>query len=297
MGRASRQREAGFTLLELVVVIGITTIVAGLVTSFVSRPMEGYRDLRLRGTLVEVADAAVRRMARDVHAALPNSVRVSVDTRSLELLHTADGGRYRDGGGVNPSTENHNAQSDRLRFNNGDSSFNILGRFGNLSFTYGVALASGHRLAVYPTGTQTYTDASTSADPGVITPAATNITITDDTDEDQIGLSATHQFSFTSPRQRLYLVDTPVSYLCNLTGATITRYWDYSIASSQPTNPAVAPLSAGSSGLMTNRVSACSFEYSAGTSARAGLVTLELTLSEGGESVRVFHQIHLDHMP
>ncbi len=297
-GPAERLRSAsGFTLLELVVVVAITTIVAGLVTSFVARPMEGYRDLRLRGQLVERADSAVRRLARDVHAALPNSVRVSADARSLELLHTVDGGRYRDGPGINPSTENHNATSDRLQFNAGDASFNVLGRLRHLGFSYGTPLAAGHRVAVYPTGTQVYSDAATGANPGLITPAATTLTLTDDTDEDQIGLSAAHRFSLASPQQRFYLVDTPVSYLCNLGAGRFTRYAGYSIASAQPTDPSVSPLSSASSALMSDRISACSFAYDPGTPSRAGLLSVALTLTQGGESVRVFQQIHLDNTP
>ena len=38
----------------------ISSIAAGLIVSFVARPLEAYRDLRLRGRLVESAESALR---------------------------------------------------------------------------------------------------------------------------------------------------------------------------------------------------------------------------------------------
>ncbi|MDQ7073061.1 MAG: hypothetical protein Q9N32_05720 [Gammaproteobacteria bacterium] len=34
-------------------------------------------------------------MQRDIRSALPNSIRISADGKTLELLHTINGGRYR----------------------------------------------------------------------------------------------------------------------------------------------------------------------------------------------------------
>ncbi len=92
-----RSSSGGFTMVELVVVITIMGLVAGVLSNFIARPMEGYRDLMLRSTLVDSAESAIRIMARDIHASLPNSLRISGDSRSLELLHLADGARYRSG--------------------------------------------------------------------------------------------------------------------------------------------------------------------------------------------------------
>ena len=106
--------EDGVSIIEIVIVISITALVAGTISRVVSRPMEGYRDVALRGTLVDAAESAVQRLVRDVQAALPNSIRVSGDSQSLELIHIVDGGRYRVGGGINPSTENHNSGTDKI---------------------------------------------------------------------------------------------------------------------------------------------------------------------------------------
>ncbi|MCZ6570293.1 MAG: prepilin-type N-terminal cleavage/methylation domain-containing protein [Deltaproteobacteria bacterium] len=289
--------ETGFTLFEMVLVVMISSIIAGMLNSFIRRPMEAYRDMERRATLVDVAESALRRMARDVRASLPNSLRVSGDKRSLEMLHLADGARYREDPGTNPSTsEDHTNPNDWLSFS-GDTQFNILGRLSHLDPNYGQALTAGTRLAIYNTSTNVYTDAATSANPGVITPAATTITVTDDVDEDKLTLSSSFEFLLRSPRQKVYVIESPVSYICDLTGETITRYGSYNINAIQPTDPGVAPLSTAASALVTNRVAACEFLYDPGTPSRAGLLTIALTLSEAGEQIRLFQQVHVNNTP
>lgn len=289
--------ETGFTLFEMVLVVAISSIIAGMLNSFIRRPMEAYRDMERRATLVDVAETALRRMARDVRASLPNSLRVSGDKRSLEILHLADGARYREDPGTNPTTsEDHTDPNDWLSFS-GDTQFNILGRLSHLDPNYGQALTAGTRLAIYNTSTNVYTDAATSANPGVITPAATTITVTDDVDEDKLTLSSSFEFLLRSPRQKVYVIESPVSYICDLTGETITRYGSYNINAIQPTDPGVAPLSTAASALVTNRVAACEFLYDPGTPSRAGLLTIALTLSEAGEQIRLFQQVHVNNTP
>ncbi|MEG1329428.1 MAG: prepilin-type N-terminal cleavage/methylation domain-containing protein, partial [Janthinobacterium sp.] len=91
-----RPRQRGFTLIELIVVIIITAIVAGMVTVFIRAPMQGYLDVAARAELADAADTAARRITRDVRLALPNSVRVANNGGDsyLELLLTKTGGRY-----------------------------------------------------------------------------------------------------------------------------------------------------------------------------------------------------------
>ena len=80
------RHRAGFTLVELVVVMIVSGIVASSVGVFMTRPTEGYNDLARRTTLVDAADLAARRLARDVRRALPNSLRVAAGGAALELM-------------------------------------------------------------------------------------------------------------------------------------------------------------------------------------------------------------------
>jgi MSHA biogenesis protein MshO len=283
---------------ELVVVLVIASILGGAMAVFGARAMEGYRDVTRRAMLIDVAESALRRIGRDVRRALPNSIRVDGSTRVLELLHAADGARYRRRPGTNPGPVDHLDPGDWLSFTtSGDVRFNLLGRLGALPFSYGAALPAGTRLAIYPTGSSVYADAASGANPGVITPAGTQLTISDDTDEDQIELDAPYQFRFESPRQRVYVVDTPVTYLCDLSGGTVTRYSGYTISQTQPTAAGAPPLSSAASALVTHHVTGCTFTYQPGTSQRAGLVTMEMQIAQAGEQVRLLHQIHVENAP
>src|SRR5438876_99439 len=70
-------RERGVTLIEMVIVIAITAIIAGAVSVFISRPVEGYADAARRAEMSDIADTALRRMTRDLRTALANSIRIT----------------------------------------------------------------------------------------------------------------------------------------------------------------------------------------------------------------------------
>lgn len=261
----------GFTLVELVIVIAITGIIAAIIAVFIRQPVEGYMDLTRRAELVDAAESALRLMARDIRRALPNSIRITGNNTQIEMINTVQGARYR----AAPPGDDDRV----LDFNTSDNSFNVFGQ----------ALPTGthanHYLSIYNLGVA---DADAyNLDP-VITPAET-ITITNDTapsnpNEQTVTLSSGHQFAFQSPRQRVFLVDGAISYRCE--GTALNRYGVYAIGGN-----------AGTGTPVTRHVAGCNFTYTAGTATRAGLVTLELTLTDGGESVRLLHQVHVDNVP
>lgn len=87
-------RARGFTLVELVMVIAITGILAGTITVFFKTAIDSYFDTRRRADLTDIADTALRRMTQDIRSAVPNSVR-SVSQTCFQLVPTIAGGRYR----------------------------------------------------------------------------------------------------------------------------------------------------------------------------------------------------------
>jgi MSHA biogenesis protein MshO len=296
--RELSRTELGATLIELVVALTISAILAGALTSFMRKPMTAFSDARARAQLVDAADSALGRMKREVRLALPNSVRISADTRTLEVLHTVEGVRYRKGPGVNPAgPTDHSAASDWLDFASADSQWNVLGRFNTLTFSYGTALSSAYRIAIYPTSSAVWSEAAAGTSPGTITPAGDLVTIMNDGDEDQIGLTSAFRFAFASPRQRMFLIDGPVTFQCDLAAGTLTRYSGYVPTAAQPTNTAAAPLVAASSALLANGVSSCAFRYDAGVGTRASLVSLSLGLTSGSEVVTLLEQTHVENAP
>lgn len=279
----------GFTLVELVVTIALSTIVVSFMAVFISGPVAAYNDQTRRAELVDLADNSLRRIARDVRRALPNSTRVRANGSviALELLSTVDGARYRD---TVPGN-----QARRLRFNNSDDSFNTVGAFANITKPFS---SSNHYLAIYNVGVPG-ADAYELAN--VITPVGTQIDIAADSiaGEDRVELSPAFKFEFESPAKRVFLVDSPVSYLCDTAARTLTRYSGYSIDSSHAARDSAAELAgAGAAAtLIATDVASCSFAYAPGTAQRAGLLTVAMAVSEAGETVSLLHQVHVDNVP
>lgn len=263
---------SGFTLVELIVVIAITAIIAAIVAVFIRAPVEGYFDAARRAELTDTADSALRRMARDLRLALPNSVRVSGS--AVEFLQTRTGGRYRaeGDGGATPA--------DELDFTAADSSFDVLGALSSTP-------VAGDLVVVYNlgiSGADAYVDDNTAQ----VTGFAGNTVST-----------AAKQFPFESPANRFQVVSGPVSHVCAGAGiangagtGTLRRYWGYNKTAAQNVPPA-----GGNNALLMDHVSACSFVYTQGATARSGLVTMQLQITEGNESVSLYHEVHVPNVP
>ena len=271
LGQPPRQRVKGFTLIELIMVIVIVGILSTMTTDIITLPVKSYIDLERRTTLVDTAEMTLRRMQRDIRRALPNSIRITGGT-AIEFLHTTDGGRYRaklasDGSG------------DILDFTTADASFDVLGSLN--------APPSGE-LVVYNLGTTT-ADAYAGSNRESIANTSTINSIT-------LSPAPLTPFPFQSPQQRFFVVDTPITYSC--ASGELRRYDNtidasYSISSA---TPALASLNYKLQA-KANTLS-CSFSYDAGTATRAGLVTLEITITDdAGESAKLIHQVHVDNLP
>lgn len=294
----ARYPLAGFTLIELVVVIVITGIIASAVGVFILRPVQGFDAQIRRAELVDAAESALRRMQRDIRAALPNSVRVresggatgnvtcnGAGSCVIEMLNTVDGGRYR----AEPPG-NANAI---LKFGSADTDFDVLGSLQGFgawpaAATYWVVInnqaTSGAQYNAY----------------GGDNRATLNL---GGTNAGHIRINPfTFASTLASPRQRFYVVDTPITYLCDPGQRTLTRYTSYQIAVNQSSVDTAGELNALAGvviGRAADLVQSCRFEYQPGVANRMGLVTLELQLTDptSNESVRLLHQVHVYNAP
>lgn len=282
-------RRRGFTLIELVVTLTISTVVVAFAAIFVRVPVQGFMDQSRRVRLVDAAESAVQRMKRDVRLALPNSVRVrsSGSIVALEMLATSDGGRYR--------AQPPGGAAATLDFSAADGSFNVIGDFVRTAKPFS---STTNYLSVYNVGVPG-ADAWELAN--VITPPGTQIDIVDAAlpGEDRVTLSPAFQFAWGSPGQRIFLVDGPVSYLCDTTAETLTRYFGYSIATAHAARDSAAELLAAgaTADVVADRVSSCSFLYTAGTAERAAVLTTQVAITEAGESVELLVQTHVANTP
>ncbi len=294
------RRQSGLSTIELVTVIALTGVLSVGLAGILRHPMQGHVAVSRRAELVDLADLALLRMSRDLRMALPNSVRVDGTRTSIELLHVAGGARYRAEPGINdpggPAETDHTNAADFLSFG-GDARWNLLGRMNGVAVGYDAALASGARIAIYPTGSEVWSDAAADASPAIITASTNRITFRDDGDEDQIELASVHRFSHASPRARLYLVDGPVSYVCDAASGVLWRIDGYAVAASQPTDLAAAPLATGRQARTGERIERCAFDFVPGTPSRSGLVTLEIVIANAGERVRLLQQVPIPNAP
>jgi MSHA biogenesis protein MshO len=264
----------GFTLAEMIVVIAITGVLAAVVAVFIRRPVESYVDATRRGELTDIADTALRRITRDVRTALPNSIRVTTagNVTYLEYLQTSGGGRYR-------AAPDSSGAGDSLEFTAADASFDVIGTMP--------ALAAGNSIVVYnlsPAGT------TANAYFGDNRGAYSSNTAT------TISLAAAKLYPFQSPGKRFQVVEHAVTYACDPLPAgagELRRYWSYGIVDPQPTPP-----TGGSSALLARNIAGCIFTYATSTaSARTGILALDLQISDGGETVRLFQQAHVSNVP
>jgi MSHA biogenesis protein MshO len=277
----TRAGQSGFTLVELVMVIVLTGILAGVGALIITGPMGGYVDQERRAQLVDAAETALRRMSREIRVALPNSVRVGCAGNCIEFLLTTGSARYREGPGPGATQQEH-----RLRFNQTDDSFNTTGPTGQ---AFG---SSPWFIAIYNTG-QTGANAWERTNPGVMTldPSIT-IGASGVAGEDRITLNTAFQFAHESPRQRLHFVEGPVAFRCEADGY-LYRYANYGFDDSPPP----INFNGESRSPLADYVESCQFEYALGTATRAGLVSLRIVLMDAGERVRLLHQVYVSNLP
>lgn len=291
----SCRHARGFTLVELVIVIVIAGALSTVLMQFITTPIDIFIDQSRRARLVDEAQSVMQKLAHDLRLAVPNSVRVSPDGRSLELMRAATGGRYRS---LPPG--------DTLSFlpSDADTSFEAL---GGLTSTTGLvtssdpaACANGTAscVVIYNTGF-VGTDLWNGDNAATLTSLGGTPTVIG-FDNSRFG-TPPNAFPAQSPGQRFYLTDTAVSYLCDIGAGTLRRYWGYSHRANHADVDTDAELLALSNPaertLMATRVSTCSFRYSPGTPSRNGILTVELSIADSGETITLLEQVGVSNLP
>ncbi len=274
--------EAGFTLAEAVIVIVIMGIISAAVAVFIRGPIDAYFDVSRRAQLSDAADTALRRIARDLQRALPNSVRVAGACTGatpcyLEYVPVEAGGRYR-------AELDQVGAGDPLDFtDNTDTAFDLIGP--NISLP-----ATPLWLVVYNLGipgATAYSGDSAASD--VRRPYAGG-----GGSVSAVSFTSVNVLPFESPARRFHMVSTPVSYAWTPApgGGTLVRHSGYGFSVAQPVPPG------GAASLLADAVTSCNFTYSTLEVARsAGLISIGLEVSADGETLSLFHQVHVSNVP
>ncbi|MEX2500538.1 MAG: prepilin-type N-terminal cleavage/methylation domain-containing protein [Wenzhouxiangellaceae bacterium] len=267
--------QAGFTLIELILVIILLGALSATAVVFIVPPFQAAVDIERRANLVDAADSALTRIGREARNALPNSIRVH-NAGHVEFITTRTGGQYRrlpaPGGGSQPLVPARSSDT-----------FDVPGGLPGAVATRGAgtncAANNGDCLSVYNTaqpGFNAYNQENIAAITG-----ATAATISYDTGG--IGPAfATH-----SPRQRFFVIDNVVSYRCN--AGQLLRYSGYGLQAGTPTlaNPE----------LVAENVANCQFVFNPGTASRRGLLTLRIDMARDGEDVFLLTQTQVMNAP
>jgi len=278
------RQAAGFTLVELVVVIVISAIVAVFMVLFLDTPIESYFAQTRRSDLADSAHRISDAVTVDARTALPNSMRVNAAGTALELLATTGVARYY-GPGDNPSP------GEQLTIGSPIPSFGTIDPFSTQALPYSAKYVSVGNLGT--PASNAYNSAT-----GVMTPSGDSINVIvnpgtpPSQDENQVTFSPAMTFQHAPPSaHNAYLVSGPVSYVCNPnpanpTAGTLMRYSGYAITAAQAVPPA------GTGALIAHDVSACTISI---VPAHAGytygqLAILRVTLSNSGETLQVFLQ-------
>lgn len=261
--------QSGFTLIELVMVIVIMGVIGGIVAVFMKSPIDAYVDSARRAALTDVADTAVRRMARDIRKALPNSI-LNPNNQCLEFIPTKTGGRYR-------ADVDAAGNGDTLNFAAADTTFNMLGNNGD--FPADQQIQVNDVVAVYNlgiNGADAYAADNTSVVSKVVNGTETEITI------------ASKQFPLASGSNRFHVIpggENVVAYVCN--GGNLFRTARAFSGAACPTTGAI----------LARNVGSCNFVYNGSDLQRNALVQLSITFTDGGETVSLYHEVHTDNTP
>jgi MSHA biogenesis protein MshO len=276
-----KRLERGFTLIELVVTLVVAGIVVGFMALFLVVPVHAHFAQVRRTELTDSADTAMRILSDDIRKALPRSVRYSSTGSgfALEMLETVDVARYRPSGTPNQ----------QLDFGTVEKNFDVLGPFSKITPPLDVHyLVVGYAGGDYPTS-------------GVITPATDVVSISRPvgTNEDAVSIGPSGAIFTATPNERVFLVDTPVAYLCDITAGitTLTRFSNYPIAPLLAAHDDPAELAAAESHVVARNVTGCTVSSVPGTPQRGELVLLQLTISGNGDVLQVMHEVSVENTP
>jgi MSHA biogenesis protein MshO len=307
--RHKRYVESGFTLIEAIAVITITGILFSIVAVFIRGSVTSYFDTARRAELTDIADTALRRMDRELRLSVPDTVRVAPGVTYIEVLAAKAGGRY-DSLAAAPCFTSTQCSSITTT---GSVLETIAGTpvvaAGPSGGRYRIAsiVAGQDRIVIYNQYNNSGNDCTSNNPSAYCGQNVSTLTgVVDGGSQDAFSFASQQFFpAGGSPSRRFQITEGPVTYACNATGATVnglpprslTRFSNYAITAIQPVSALAVPLSTAASSLIATNVFACSFNYAGGVFERWGVVDLYLELTEQGETVSLYHEVHINNVP
>ncbi|AJE15977.1 type II secretory pathway pseudopilin PulG [Stutzerimonas balearica DSM 6083] len=264
----------GFTLVELITVIALAGVVAVMVGTVMSRPLQGFADHSQRAELTDLAAIALNRMARDIRLAVPNSVLVANTGDEIRLVPIAAAGRYR----ANlPVSDGPRQDPPACTQTSGRCVIDILSPIAPAD-----SGENKHWLIIYNTG-------SLVGRPEPVDGAVSPISPKSFTWKNGVleaDLSA-FRFEFASPQHRFFLADRVVGYRCRNGSLVRAEFGELAASDYSGAATLVDRVDCGQS----------EFSYDPGNNTRNGLVTLKLVLTGAGGTITLLRQVQVDNAP
>lgn len=266
-----QQRENGFSLLEMVVVLILASILMSVVAMIMRFPIQAYYDTLRRGQLGNAAATAAARLSEEIRQSLPNSLRqhdFGQTSNCIEFIPLAGSAIYR-------QTTASDGSGDPLAFNVADNSFDLLSADQLPDFSSATFHAVIYNLGI--PGANAYD----SANRPPIAASGSGAT--------HINLVQPHKFALPSPNNVLHVIpDQSVIYSC----------YNGQLLRTTRALTTTAPGNCPQSGtLMADHVAQCGFFYNQGSTANTGLLSLRIALEDEGEQLIIYRDIGVDNVP
>jgi len=286
-------RQRGFTLVELIIVMVLVGVIAGILVLQIRPAMQSYLAIRQRANLTSQADAALRRILWDVRTAVPNSLRYTVDgalNQCIEFVPTRDGGRFRTA--LDYHIDPANPGGKALERDTPTTTFNTL-------TNHDKSIEGDYLFIGNFNGNDVY-DVNNSWRIQTVGPAAA----TDD-GKKLITLATAATLPPGYEGGRFVVIpanERSVTYTCTKPGTDATSgngtAFIYRVTTTTPSITA-AKTCPTAGAVLVAKVSDCNILYheSQGVTQQSGYLQLRLGLSEGGETVRLTMGAHVENTP
>ena len=293
-------RRNGFTIIEMIVAIVVSSIMAIGVVSYIRDTAEGLSTTTNRNQLASSGRMAIDRLAMELHNALPNSIRATLPTaggdQCIEFIPVLAATSY-----LNPSFRG-----------GGSTSFNVVDMREDGAVVYPSAPPAIYAV-IYPNRQNQIYDGDNGPSAGwpdfpnnrpiqeISTTAASGTA-----DITTVTLVQAHRFRRRSPNSRFFVVNDPVSFC--VVSDKLYRYSNYGFYTTQVTqeeestvcevalnqrclpNYAAAPNKV----LITdsiNNAGLTAFSVGNQTLTRNSLVAIELNFESDGDAITLNHEV------
>lgn len=253
----SSRAIAGFTLIELIVVMVVLSLLAVIGSQFVISSMQSYEQTRTRALLANTGRQALERMSRQLRGALPYSVRVTNNNACLEFMPIAGGGSY-----LSAVPDNTNGAT-------GSASVAVLPHSQEFGGAHWISIGALSATEIYGPGNSVA---------GLAGRSANNLT-----------LSGAKTWQRNSINRRFYLLDNPQAFC--VVGTELRFYPNQTIAS------ASVNLGGSFDLLANNVNAPAPFSLTQGSENRNTVVQINIGFVSAGESLNFQQQVMIRNVP